>query len=417
MKLFFILFFIIQFYLTLFGGFLWPFSSHWLFSQYPKLTKNIIQIGINHTSYLHCGNILDLEYSRCSGLIRNIYQFGTVEQKQKLYQYLLYNLNYKTRFTFDEMLPKVTILTNSITIEEHLISLSYPIKILNKLVIYPSNDSYINKINKINYNKLKPYYFIFIILITYILINNNKFDNFLFNQSNVNQRFDFFTTTLALIVIILFTFGPYGDFYAQTSDFLFTCKLLIPFGYNFYYLKYLTIILAIFVLFIKNRLIIIIFTILLNLLQYYITCFNTSYWITNTHINIFAILVCISYNKKYKSFTLAFAMTYIAMMYFQAGLSKLIHGGLIWFITGKRIWVETILLGTNLGKSLLNYKLVFMPMGWFTFIFECVLAPLLINKNKYIIYIALLFHFGTFIIMGISFWFIWLLFPALFFIP
>ena len=154
------------------------------------------------------------------------------------------------------------------------------------------------------------------------------------------------------------------------------------------------------------------------------TCFGTTYWITNTHLNFFTLALCFEPTGKNTkaqfetaSFILAFMIAYIAALYFQAGLSKLLLGGLNWFWEGKRIWTETILLGTPFGKWLTNWPWLFQGMGIGTGVFELIL-PLFFffEKTKArCAAIAILFHLSTYIMMGISFWFLWTLYPAIFF--
>lgn len=80
-----------QLYLTIFGGFLWPFSSHRLFSQLSTPRKTIVQAVLvdsnNNTYTVHPGRVVPIEYSRCSGLIRNVCTKGSPEQKQYLRQF------------------------------------------------------------------------------------------------------------------------------------------------------------------------------------------------------------------------------------------------------------------------------------------------------------------------------------------
>ncbi len=110
-------------------------------------------------------------------------------------------------------------------------------------------------------------------------------------------------------------------------------------------------------------------------------------------------------------------ITYVAVLYLQAGLSKVLLGGWEWFLTGNRIWTETILLGTPIGKWLTQWPSIFRGMGIGTGIFELILPFFFFFERTQakVASIAIAFHLATFIIMGISFWFLWALYPALFF--
>jgi hypothetical protein len=109
---FLIAFFSIQFFLTIFGGFFWPFTSHRLFaSQQSKMQKSIVRAAVTDekgvTQYVHPGQVIPIEYSRCSGLVRNIFEKGTINQKEALHHYLLNRIVTQPWWAFDEMLHAV----------------------------------------------------------------------------------------------------------------------------------------------------------------------------------------------------------------------------------------------------------------------------------------------------------------------
>lgn len=127
-------FFYIQFSLTLFGGFLWPFSSHRLFSQLPTQRKEIVQAILtdangNQTIH-HPGRVIPIEYSRCSGLIRKMAKESSLEQKNLFCAYLIKRLNYNPWWAFDEMFssPIRTVPFTKIRFETHVIEFDYSSK-------------------------------------------------------------------------------------------------------------------------------------------------------------------------------------------------------------------------------------------------------------------------------------------------
>lgn len=251
--------------------------------------------------------------------------------------------------------------------------------------------------------------------------------DFLFNQPNAIEKLKRIRISLCCIVIVLLSLGPYDSFYVDTAKYLFNPKF--PFfwfpnlGIHFWTLKYFVIFLALCnTLNFQRRITEPLFAISFLFFNFYVTCFSTTYWITNTHLNFFAIALCFAPQKagvrnEKASFILAFMILYIAVLYFQAGLSKLIFGGWNWFLEGKRIWAETVLLGTPIGKWLTQWQWTFRVMGIGTGIFELILPPLFLFKKTqcWMARIAILFHLTTFAIMGISFWFLWALYPSLFF--
>lgn len=124
-----VLFFSIQFSLTIHGGFFWPFSSHRLFSQQPPARKPIIQAVVEdvegHICIVHPGKVIPIEYSRCSGLVRNLLRSGNTEQITAFHHYLLKRINEKPWIAFDEMYSSVRSPTGapfvSLKFENHLI--------------------------------------------------------------------------------------------------------------------------------------------------------------------------------------------------------------------------------------------------------------------------------------------------------
>jgi len=253
-------------------------------------------------------------------------------------------------------------------------------------------------------------------------------NTFLFQQPFAIEKLNAVRISLCCIVIVLLSFGPYDSFYVDTADWLYQPGWPFPWfpnlGIHFWTLKYLVIVLGIccivnFQLWLIGPL----FAISFLFFNFYITGFSTTYWVTNTHLNFFAFALCFEYpkNRVYSygkaSFILAFMITYIAVLYFQAGLSKVIAGGFNWFFDGERIWIETILLGTPFGKWLTQWPWIFIPMSLGTGVFELILpfGFFFLNTRKIVAGIAIMFHLLTFAIMGITFWFLWALFPAIFF--
>lgn len=256
-------------------------------------------------------------------------------------------------------------------------------------------------------------------------------NQFLFDQYAPFERLKYVRITLALMVLVLLTFGPYDSFYVDMAPWLFKARFPFPWfpnlGSYFWVLKGSVMVLAVTLLLDFGRGIRLLFAFNFLAFNFYITCFGTTYWITNTHLNIFALILCLEPRKslpqptkqqtEIASWIVAFMVAYIAILYFQAGLSKLLLGGLEWFWEGKRVWTETILLGTPFGKWLVSYPLIFQFMGIGTAVFELAI-PFLFLSNKsdrFAAIIAILFHLSTFAVMGISFWFLWAFYPALFF--
>jgi len=166
------------------------------------------------------------------------------------------------------------------------------------------------------------------------------------------------------------------------------------------------------------------------------TCFNFySYLITknfnyNTHLIFFLLLItfsnCSYYFSFFKSklnnatnydkFCIGFAKLYIGFLYFQSFLSKVVNSGVHWFTSGDTIKTYLILKGTYIGKLFLSFPFLLKIISGFTGLFELsfIIVLLFTNKDKYIAILAIIFHVGIFLLMDISFWFLWILFFPLF---
>jgi len=111
LSFFLICFLTVQLKLTLFGGFLWPFSSHRLFARMPEMNKQTLQAVVEDANgdiqSVHPGRVIPIEFCRCVGLVRNIFTNGSDFQKEQLQKYLLERLNQKPWWAFDEMYPSV----------------------------------------------------------------------------------------------------------------------------------------------------------------------------------------------------------------------------------------------------------------------------------------------------------------------
>src|SRR5580658_74276 len=187
---------------------------------------------------------------------------------------------------------------------------------------------------------------------------------FLFVQENSYLRLALMRVLLSIVSILLIGLGPYDDYYVKTSSFMFTPKFPLYFfpdlGIWFFALKAVTILFALlFLVGYKTRFSSIGLAISFFLINYYIFSFNQSYSVETNHLVFFLIAMCFAEsdryltlfknhknrdNKNYEimSFLLAFMITYIAFLYFQAGVVKWIHSGWIWYSSGQTLYVKTI---------------------------------------------------------------------------
>ncbi|WP_037908087.1 HTTM domain-containing protein [Actinacidiphila yeochonensis] len=167
-------------------------------------------------------------------------------------------------------------------------------------------------------------------------------------------------------------------------------------------------------------------------LNFYATRFSTDYWITNTHLNIFSFLVYFSGGGRGHSVDSLFGVPgwhaasvaslsflvmrlYVVLVYFQAGISKVLAGGSDWFLTGQSLRVAVGIHGTRRGRQLLATPGRRTCAAVATGVFELLAPVALVSRTVFICFlaIALVFHFATWLTLGISFWFLWILYPGL----
>lgn len=196
-----------------------------------------------------------------------------------------------------------------------------------------------------------------------------------------------------------------------------------------------------FTLGIGRKLVSIIYAILFIVLQYYTSRFEFGIWSYNTHLVFF--IAVISLSKSYHtnsfdrifthlslkknlsslserdiqfgSFVISFIQLYISFIYLQAGISKLTYSGFEWFIHGRTIQFFSLLSENSFSVFLSKYPTLFSFFGILSGIIEFSILPLLlIKKFKQICILTMLFHLGTWLVLDISFWFLWLLYPSVF---
>jgi len=166
-----------------------------------------------------------------------------------------------------------------------------------------------------------------------------------------------------------------------------------------------------------------------------ISLFPSEIWTYNTHLILFLglstiglprpekrssrsimIRLNLSGGSRNSSYALAFMQIWIVLIYFQTGLSKIIHSGPEWFLSGRTAMTFTAFDGTYFGIWILEYPWIFRLGSTLTVLLEIAFPLFLIVPRLRLLFLAgaFLFHTSTLVIMGISFWHLWILFPALF---
>lgn len=264
---------------------------------------------------------------------------------------------------------------------------------------------------------------------------------FLFNQPRVFIRLGLLRVLVVGICLIMLSIGPYDTLY-HTSFAPIMFQAHFPFLYFpilgewVLWLKIFAYGVGFFALIgYRTILTLPLFTISYCILNYYVHCFQEHYCMNQAHLNISLFILSLSPsasklsldsfmnekptsldNYEKASFALTFLGGYIALLFFQTGLSKLIYGGVGWFLSGDTLYVETIFDGTDFGRYLTQFSWIFPLSGVGVFFFELIFPFFFLFYRFHFIFgvIILLFHFCTFLFMGISFWFLWPLYIPLF---
>lgn len=271
------------------------------------------------------------------------------------------------------------------------------------------------------------------------MISKEYFYRFFFDQPEIFMRLAVLRILVVGICITMLALGPYDTTYhTLLAPTMFHAHF--PFysfpelGNLFFTLKIAAYCIGILALIgCKTKISLILFTLTFGTLNYYVHCFQEHYCMNQAHLVVALILLCFSpcafslsadafFNTKTPtikereigSFCLMTLGGYIALLFFQTGLSKLLYGGIGWFLSGDTLYVETILDGTDFGRFLTQFTWAFPLMGICVFFFE-LCFPFVFFLDRYRFFFGstiLLFHFGTYLVMGISFWFLWpLYFP------
>lgn len=268
----------------------------------------------------------------------------------------------------------------------------------------------------------------------------NRLHAFFLAQPNSAARIEAVRLSVAMIILILLLWGPYAAFYGD-AGFLYQPgdAFGLPAGALVFLepVRWMTIAAAVLSF---TRLPPLVPTVglligfaLVNIL---ILGFPSRLWAFTTHLLAFLGIIAIALAREpgmmqghpterlrssakpaAASFAIAAMQCVVVTLYFQTGLSKLWHSGLDWFSSGRTAIVFAHQFGTPAGQWLLGCPEFFrvgsvmvgvLELGFpFFFLFERLRKPL--------IGAAIVFHCITLVILNISFWHLWMVFPALFF--
>lgn len=267
-----------------------------------------------------------------------------------------------------------------------------------------------------------------------------KFKSILFqdNNSEILRTLSLYRFFICIVCIIFIAFEFNSTFYTAHAKIINPSFFYIPSSIIFTVFKWMCIITGIIFAIGNNKYV---FKILFLTSFIYINTY--SYFVTNnfnynTHLIFFLLLITFSNSTEYYSlfrkkntllnincitlydrYCIGFSKLYIGFLYLQAFLSKLINSGIEWFTSGDTIKTYILLRGTTIGKLFLLYPTSFKIFTALSGVFELsfIFILLFTKRDKLLGIGGILFHLSIFLLMEISFWFLWVLFIPLFILP
>lgn len=255
----------------------------------------------------------------------------------------------------------------------------------------------------------------------------NKMEAFVFRQPNALTRLALLRRSVAAVVLINMCLGPFTSFYAENADLLWTPGGVLdlshlPYGALRAARLVLVVLCTGILLGLRPRLLSLVAGMVLLGVDYYLYRFDPAFWNFQNHLMFFLFLLATvdtrttSRQGAWPSFVLTAAQLYIAVLYFQSGLSKVWSAGWTWVATGRTIAVSTLLYGTDFGRYWLRYPQLLPLLAGITIAFEMgfIVAYSQRRWHPVLGVFAMCFHIGIWALMGIPFWQLWALYPALF---
>lgn len=223
-------------------------------------------------------------------------------------------------------------------------------------------------------------------------------------QSKVSSRIVGLRVALALCVLLPLWLGQYSGFLWEAAPYLLDDNRLFILAAPAIFLstKLAASLMAIFfAMGLKVRWSGTALTILFGLLEYAGFLMAPDAWNFTTHILLFVLWI----SWMPQDLALNWMGIYCAVLYFQAGISKLIFGGLDWTSSGCTIRGILFYHGTELSHSLV-WPGLFPGLALLTVALEISILPaFLFQRFHWIILLALqAFHFSLAMLMGVSFW-------------
>jgi hypothetical protein len=253
-----------------------------------------------------------------------------------------------------------------------------------------------------------------------------------FEQPDVSRRLEWVRMILGGTIFLLVLSPSYGRFHAENEALLYARdgSWLPPLGRLLGPLRALVMLLAVLVAFGVGGLATAVGLLLaFGLLDRYAASLTPRVWFNLFHVHVFLLLFCLAqavslfapraHAGRLASFALTAMQLQVGLVYLLAGISKLRVSGFGWFTGGRTLLASTLFRGTALGRRIVAVPALRRSMGMATAVFELGAPALLLWPTMHVglAVMALTFHLGVLLVMRISFWHLWVFFPALFVVP
>lgn len=249
-----------------------------------------------------------------------------------------------------------------------------------------------------------------------------------FAQPNALERLAAVRFTLGLVVAALALSPAFGAFHAESETLLYDPASWVPrLGKHLRVLRAALALLGVLAALGRGGPVVLIAMAgSFALLDAYVARFTPQVWSNFFHLHVFALSCSLASSAQLflepgpaaevASFALTTMSIQAGLVYLLAGVSKLRLGGLEWFSSGRTVLAASVFRGTALGRRALAIGSLRSLVAVGTGLFELG-APVLLfwpSLQRAFAVIAFTFHMGTLTTLRISFWHLWIFFPALF---
>lgn len=253
------------------------------------------------------------------------------------------------------------------------------------------------------------------------------------------ERIAVLRITLAASVLVILLFGPYGSFYDElvrvlSMHELTTWNHVMTHGGRRVVRLIAIVAASLLLVGYKPTLSAITLFSAFGVLEYWSSSVAPIVWNYDTHLLFFLVVLALApcgarysicsrwyrreneADQKCRASTLLWLMQgWVGLLYFQAGVSKLLLVGPKWFLTGQSLLVSLFRQETPAGAWLAQSPQTVRALAILVGLFELSFVALLLNRrlHAFLGLAAIVFHLATWVFLGISFWHLWILYPAL----